>query len=204
MKGKLVLISALALLMLFLMILPVLAAPKEKVDFALYIRGSTPSGAWLHANGYLKVSPDKLYPPNSVPPPPPPEDYAVGHYIGAPFNPTNVWLVVDATTILYERLTYTATVDGSYNWLTNSAVYKIDEVVTIYTDSSKITVWGTLEIRTVDTHTAYLSPDFGVSGTFEGHGTGALEGVKVQGDNGRYMIGGLATRVREGIAMGWP
>src|SRR3990172_1808099 len=178
-------------IMLFSMT-PVLAVPKEKVDFALYIQGALPPSSWLYANGYLVGSPDKGYPGSN--PPPPPEGYAVRHYINAPFNPTNVWLVVNGETILYSRLDYTAAISGDINWLTkndNDANWKVDETVTIYTDASKNTVWGTLEINTVDSAAV---------GTFEGHGTGALEGVKVQGDS--LQISG--TRVREGIAMGWP
>ena len=189
-------------IMLFSMT-PVLAAPKEELDFALNIQGGLPSTEWLHANGYIVVSPDKRW---SYPgaPLPPPDGYAIRHYIDVPFNPTNVWVVINGETIPYSRLVYTAKVSGNVNYLNDmQANWKIDETVTIYTDSLKTTVWGTLEMRAVSHD--YLMPSLGVVvGTFEGHGTGALEGVKVQGDCSAIRILGVTTRVRGGIAMGWP
>ena len=178
------------------------AAPKETVTFNLYIQGGIPGG--LHATGQVVMSPDKRYDP---PPPdyPPPEGYAVMHFFDAPFKPTDVWLEVDGQTIPYSLLVYTATVSGSVNWLTETSDFKYDETVTIFSDSSKTTVWGTLEIRTV-THSPYPPPVGVVIGTFEGHGTGAIEGVKVQGTTSTEMIGSPSkpAKVRDGIAMNWP
>jgi len=189
-------------IMLFSMT-PVLAAPKEKVDFALYIQGATPSTAILHANGYLVGSPDEKW---ASPVLPPPDGCAVWHYINAPFNPTNVTLVIDGTTIPYSRLVYTAAISGNINWLNDQQTeWKVDETVTIYTSSAKTTVWGTLEMRTVSHSYFSPTPTLGmVVGSFVGHGTGALEGVKVQGDCSAIRILGVTTRVRGGIAMGWP
>ena len=174
---------------------PVLAAPKEELDFTLYIQGATPSSSTLHNNGYLKVSPDKNWTAG---------EYAVRHYINAPFIPTNVWLEIDGETIPSSRLVYTAEISGNINYLNDQqANWHLDETVTIYTDSTKTTVWGALEMlsRSHD----YLISSLGVVvGTFVGHGTGALEGVKVQGDVLIMRIAGVSTRIREGIAMGWP
>ena len=174
---------------------PVLAAPKEELDFKLCIQGSVPSSSTLHDNGYLKVSPDKNWTAG---------EYAVRHYIDAPFIPTNVWLEIDGETIPSSRLVYTAEISGNINYLNDQqANWHLDETVTIYTDSTKTTVWGTLEMlsRSHD----YLISSLGVVvGTFVGHGTGALEGVKVQGDVLVMRIAGVSTRIREGIAVGWP
>src|SRR4030066_215278 len=93
-------------------------------------------------------------------------------------------------------------ISGNINYLNDQqANWHLDETVTIYTDSTKTTVWGTLEMlsRSHD----YLISSLGVVvGTFVGHGTGALEGVKVQGDVLVMRIAGVSTRIREGIAVG--
>ena len=174
---------------------PVLAAPKEELDFTLCIQGATPSSSTLHDNGYLKVSPDKNWTAG---------EYAVRHYIDAPFNPTNIWLEINGETIPNSRLVYTAKISGNINYLNDmQANWHLDETVTIYTDSSKTAVWGTLEMlsRSHD----YLVASLGVVvGTFVGHGTGALEGVKVQGDVLIMRIADVSTRIREGFAVGWP
>lgn len=191
---------ALVVVMMLPTLAPVLAAPKEKVDFALYIQGSTPSSTWLHDHGYLVVSPDEKWSDSWVPPP---EGPAVYHYINMPFILTKVWLVLDGETIPYTRLDYTAAISGDRNRLTMMVDWKADETVTIYTDSSKTIVLGSLEMRTVS-RGPYIPTLDVVVGTFEGHGTGALEGVKVKGDTYSTMILGVPTRVRDGIAMDWP
>ena len=179
---------------------PVLAAPKEKVDFALYIQGALPSSTWLHENGYIRVSPDNRWPL----PPPPPEGPAVRHYFDAPFNPTNVWLVIDGTEIPYSRLSYTAAISGELHFISDTQNWRVHETVTIYTDSSKTTVWGTIEIRCVAQYDIPEASPGVPHGTFEGHGTGPLEGVKVKGYALSRTFSGVSTRAREGIAMGWP
>src|SRR4030067_3372590 len=107
-------------IMLFSMT-PVLAAPKEELDFTLYIQGATPSSSTLHNNGYLKVSPDKNWTAG---------EYAVRHYIDAPFNPTNVWVEIDGETIPNSRLVYTAKISGNINYLNDQqANWHLDEQV---------------------------------------------------------------------------
>jgi len=199
-----------AIFIIAVMILPtfatVLAAPKEQLDFVLYIQGGTAKSQWLHDNGYLVGSPDNKW--VAAVPLPPPEGCAVWNYINAPFVVKKVWLVIGGETIPYECLDYAATVSGPLNWLTKTSNFKIDETLTIYltpADKAAKNAWGTLEMRTVS-HSPYPPPTGVVVGTFEGHGTGALEGVKVQGTTRTEMIGTppVSTKVREGTATGWP
>jgi hypothetical protein len=200
-KGFMAAIALIALMMLSTLA-PVLAAPKEEKDFALYIQGSIAPNS--HANGYVVGSPDNKWTQPPPAPLPPPDGYAVMHYIDAPFNPSNVWVVIGEETIPFAHIVYAAEISGNINWLNDKqAQWKVDEKVTIYTDSSKTTVWGTLEMRTLSHD--YLSASVGVVvGSFEGHGTGALEGVKVQGDATAMISNNILTRVRDGVAVSWP
>lgn len=195
-KKVLILVITLVAVMMFSSLVPVLATPKNQVTFKLFIQGAVPSAASLHTNGYLFASPDKLF---AVPP-------VVGvsptwHYRDAPFNPTNVWLEIDGETIPYTRLSYTAFVSGEINWVESKQIFRVDEVVTIYTTEAKTTVLGTIDIHTRSIDVLPSTYDVAI-GTFVGHGTGDLEGVKVQGASLNENLPG-STRVRDGVATGW-
>ena len=199
-KVTIVAITLIAAMMLSSVAL-VLAAPKEEVDFALYLRGALAGDMeWCHEMGYLVVSPDNRW---VLPQVPPPEGYVVWHFVNAPFDATFYELVVNGETFPMERLDLTSTVSGTANWLTSHLNVKVDETVTIYTDETKSTVWGTIEMRSVKQNEWPVQP-LGLGGNFVGHGTGALSGVKVHGDAGTVDYGGLTTRSRIGTAMGWP
>jgi hypothetical protein len=188
-KKILVIVVGLIVALMLSSVALVLAAPKEKVDFALYFRGALAGDyEWCHANGYIVASPDKRWDLEQVPPP---EGYVVWHYNDAPYVATFVELVVDGTIIPMERLYYTATLSGTRNFVASHSSLIVDETVTIYDEEGN--EWGTIEMRAFNHR-------------FFGQGTGALSGVKVQGVAGPVMYGDppVNTRSRIGTAVGWP
>jgi hypothetical protein len=203
--NKKVTIVAVALIVAMMLssIALVLAAPKEKVDFALYIRGGLEGNfGEVHEDGYLVSSPNNRWVQPQVPPP---DGYNVWHFNNVePWIATFIEVVVNGETFLMERLDYEATISGNINWVTMHFNVKVDEIVTIYTNEDKEEVWGTIEMRTLKQN-PWQAPQTGLYGNFVGHGTEELAGVKVHGgDVGTVDYGGELTRARIGTAMGWP
>lgn len=99
---------------------------------------------------------------------------------------------------------YSASSDFNWNYETNDGTGHLRETVT-FADGS------TLEILVVDkVHNVY-APDMYGEGTFVGHGTGALKGVKVAGKDSMTPVWDpsypdlkWSEITREGTVMGWP
>ncbi len=96
-----------------------------------------------------------------------------------------------------EELSYDASMDYNRNVKQGFYVVTIREIITIYTDDTKTTPRGTLEIFNTGDNPA------GKGHIFVGHGTDEFEGVKVSGKSTR-VPGPPATIDRVGTVMGWP
>ncbi|MCW4031279.1 MAG: hypothetical protein NWE80_02845 [Candidatus Bathyarchaeota archaeon] len=101
-------------------------------------------------------------------------------------------VTIGDTTYSPPDVSYSCTIDGDYNVVTWLGHQRVRETVTFYCFSEP----ATLEILTIGS----LAHE-GV--VFTGHGTGALEGVKVQGTTWAVVLPPLAV-TREGTIMGWP
>jgi hypothetical protein len=62
---------------------------------------------------------------------------------------------------------------------------------------------GTINQQTAEVATGYGTPAMAGGGSLVGFGTGALEGVKIQGTSGFDFTNGFAL-ARVGTVMGWP
>ena len=90
-------------------------------------------------------------------------------------------------------VSYSCVIDGDYNVATFIGHQRVRETITFY-DGSEVV--GTIEILNIG--------KLGEEGVvFTGHGTGALEGVKVKGTTWAVVLPPLAV-TREGTVMGWP
>jgi len=96
------------------------------------------------------------------------------------------------TTYSSPDVSYSCKIDADYNVATLVGHQRVRETVTFYCFSEP----ATLEILTIGS----LAKE-GV--VFTGHGTGALESVKVEGTTWAVVLPPLAI-TREGTVMGWP
>ena len=87
---------------------------------------------------------------------------------------------------------YSCLIDRTINLATGTGAIRISESIVV--------AYGTLEIQTAETISGYDTSDYSIEGSFVGHGTGLLEGVKVQGITWRVSDG---EHIREGTVMGW-
>jgi hypothetical protein len=98
-----------------------------------------------------------------------------------------------------ECLSYFGLMDLMANQKQGFAVLRVRETITIYTDETKVTERGTIEILTQG-----VNP--GGNGLIvNGHGTGEFEGVKITGLTTTTPSGtGFLIVDRAGTVMGWP
>jgi hypothetical protein len=101
-------------------------------------------------------------------------------------------VTIGDTTYSSPDVSYSCTIDADYNVVTLVGHQRVRETVTFYCFSEP----ATLEILTIGSlvHEGVV---------FTGHGTGALEGVKVHGTTWAILLPPLAV-TREGTVMGWP
>lgn len=94
--------------------------------------------------------------------------------------------------------------EANMNWQTHTKPDSffnviVTETLYIYTDSSQLTLRGTLEMKAIGTNKA------GTGGTFVGFGTGEFEGAKIIGvSTGPTPVTSGLQLIREGTVMGWP
>jgi hypothetical protein len=186
-----VMVLALAIVMLTaqtLAVMPVQAAPKEKLYFKLYMEGYSEYGENYHSSPKKALGMD--YP-----------DQKTFHVKEGP------------STILYANITIgegidkkdfnttngdfavTSSVSFNFIWKTLTAMHKAEDTIT-FSDGS------TLEIQAVD-KLDFLT--FESEGTFVGHGTVNVQKVKIEGITyAAPLPSGLEGITREGTVMGWP
>jgi hypothetical protein len=114
---------------------------------------------------------------------------------GFVYTAFTVEVIVGATTYNLDPVGYSSSMDMMLNVVTGHGTIRVHEILT-FADGS------TLEIQTAETLWNYGSPDMVAGGSFVGHGTGSLEGVKVQGTSS--LAYGESGPTRVGIVMGWP
>lgn len=161
---------------------------EEKLDFLLHMEGTT------------RGPPENVWTADST-----------NHIQGLP------WIVVEdfyieigeegnVETIPKECLSYFGYLDIMVNQKQGFYVGTVKEIITVYTDSTKTTERGTIEIlNTAKTNSAVLNT------LFNGHGTDEFEGVKVNGrtvastmTNPNPPPANLLVLDRVGTVMGWP
>jgi len=95
---------------------------------------------------------------------------------------------------------YSACVDSMMDTVAGDGTVRVKETI-VFADGS------TFVITASEKFTGLVAPytSYSGSGSFEGHGTGALAGVKVQGTtNGYISLEYGMVNVRVGTVMGWP
>ena len=203
MKKVAVAVLAMALLMMTFAAVPVMAKPKEKVSYVLNV-SVVPAGLGTHQSPSWKL-PGYLAPP--------PEGAAVVHFRDDVLIVTTVLtLTINGVEIPKEYLEYKATVDYSLytvNWVSFDVpmVGKVDETIEIYTSTehTPANLWATVGGRCVFAYNYFAFITDMNTGTFEGHGTGALEGALAKGVSGNYFAGGVLLYFsREGTITNWP
>jgi hypothetical protein len=148
---------------------------QEKQYFKLYI-----VGAPNQATGEIWFTPDPVNGP-------------MKHGRNVEWGVTLVLQVtIGNTTYSPPDISYSCTIDGDYNVVTLGGHQRVREAVTFYCFSEP----ATLEILVIGSLAK-------VGVVFTGHGTGALEGVKVEGTTWTVVLPPLAV-TREGTVMGWP
>lgn len=161
---------------------------QEKLDFLLHMYGRT-SGP-----------PEKMWT----------TDDGITHIQGLPWIVTGDFYIEigdggSVETIPKECLSYQGALDITVNSKQGWYVGKVRETITIYTDASKTTERGTLDIlNSAKTNT-------GSNSMFDGHGTGEFEAVKIHGTstgvttpNPSPPPANFLTLDRVGTVMGWP
>lgn len=110
-----------------------------------------------------------------------------------PYSPDMSTIQLQVGGIVIPIVDYTCLIDRTINLATGTGTIRISESIVVAV--------GTLEIQTAETISGYGTSDYSVEGSFVGHGTGLLEGAKVQGMTWRVSDG---AHIREGTVMGWP
>jgi hypothetical protein len=178
--NKKVLVMAVALMAVALLATPMAASVRAgkgqgKQYFKLYIVGAPDQ-----TTGEISWTPDPVTGP-------------MKHGRNVEWGFTAVLQVtVGDTTYSSPDVSYGCTIDGDYNVVTLVGHQRVRETVTFYCFSEP----AALEILAIGS----LAEE-GV--VFTGHGTGALEGVKVEGTTWAVVLPPLAV-TREGTVMGWP
>jgi len=143
---------------------------QTKQSFELILVGAATPGA----NGHYWITEDKILQAR---------DYD--------FAETSVQVTVGG--VIKTVKAYSAVVDLSLDMITKDGTIRVRETITFDDDS-------TLELRVSEDVFDYKMPTYHTIGTFNGYGTGSLEGVQVVGTSSASPAG--ITRV--GITMGWP
>jgi hypothetical protein len=148
---------------------------EEKQYFKLYVVGRTNS-----ATGEIWFTPDPVTGP-------------MKHGRNVEWLSSKVLQVtIGSKTYSTPDISYSCVIDADYNIVTLVGHQRVRETVTFYCFAEP----ATLEILAIG--------DLGQAGVvFTGHGTGALEGVKVKGTTWAVVLPPLAV-TREGTIMGWP
>jgi hypothetical protein len=110
------------------------------------------------------------------------------------FSASYIEVTVGATTYIPDPASYSALMDFTLDLNTMTLYARIHESFAI--------AGGTIDQRTAELVTDYGTL-FNGGGDFVGFGSGALEGVKIQGTTGFDFTNGLALD-RVGTVMGWP
>ncbi len=173
-------------------VIPVQAAPKEKLGFQLYIEGvAVGYGPW----GTYHAGPRGTEDDN-----PEPKDLIqrTFHAKAVQFLAFNVELTINGETPLVyspseEKLDFVFAEKHSsnFNWATVTGTSKAEDTLIFYEADG--TVWGTLEISVRD-KIMYVPDEEGnpvlvSEGNIFGKGTGALKGAKVEGATSGEDIG---------------
>lgn len=109
-----------------------------------------------------------------------------------PYSPDMSTIQLEVGGNIIPIVSYSCLIDRTINLATGTGAIRISESITV--------AYGTLEIQTAETISGYGTSDYSVEGSFVGHGTGLLEGAKVQGITWRASDG---AHIRDGTVMGW-
>ena len=200
MNKKILMITLMLMVMLTISIIPVQAAPKEKLDFELY--WEAPIITDFDPLGLGHAGPKKSGG----------QDYPIQKTFHGRGISQDIWLAtININT--YDPLDFSEdflfdSVGGfEFNWKTMYSTLKTKESI-LFEDGS------TIELSIIE-RTNYVTLSF--EGTFVGHGTGALKGVKIVGttsggvayllpievEPGVWVDMPVMGFVRDGIIMGW-
>jgi len=182
--NKKVLVFAVALMAVAVLATPIIGTVmagkgQEKLDFLLHMVGTT------------MPPPDKVWAAG-----------VTGHVQGGNWIVTGDFYIEigeagAVETIPKECLSYVGKMDIMANAKQEFYVLTVRETITIYTDDTKLTERGTIEILTQGENPG------GKGLIVNGHGTGEFEGVKITGLT-TTTVGPPLIVDRVGIVMGWP
>jgi hypothetical protein len=156
---------------------------QEKQYFKIYLVGLPDQ-----STGEIRWTPDPITGP-------------IKHGRDVEWDLVDVFAVTIGSDTITEGISYSCKICADYNSVTSKGIQRIREIITFSDIDGEE---GTLEILAIG--------KLGDEGaTFTGHGTGALEGVKVGGTTWGSLIpwsgGGPPVRLevtREGTVRGWP
>lgn len=170
-------------LVIFAALVAVAMMATPLVGIAQAGKGQTTQYFMLYMEGMTTGPPERVWTSDGI-----------THLRGLPWIVIGAFKVtIGATTTSLTPADYSGYLDFNVNSKTMEFTITVHETITV--------AGGTLEIMSVDKMSAVTGIG---SGTFVGHGTGALEGVKVQGATSGQSVGGIDYITREGTVMGWP
>jgi len=111
------------------------------------------------------------------------------------FTASYIEVTVGATTYYPVVASYSCTMDFTLDLNTATLYARIHESFAV--------AGGTIDQQTAEVATGYGTPAMAGGGNLVGFGSGALEGVKIQGTTGFDFTNGFALD-RVGTVMGWP
>jgi hypothetical protein len=111
------------------------------------------------------------------------------------FTASYIEVTVGGTTYHPDVASYSCTMDFTLDLNTATLYARIHESYAI--------AGGTINQQTAEVATGYGTPAMAGGGSLVGFGSGALEGVKIQGTSGYDFTSGFALD-RVGTIMGWP
>ena len=171
MNKKILISTVMMLAMLTLLMIPVQAAPKEKLDFELYIEGRAIGwGEGAHAGPRGTEAAD-VTKPDLI--------QRTFHNKATVFEISSVILTIDGVPFKMTDGDFEISEDQSFNfnWGTMVGTSKAKDTITF---SNGEDVWGTLEISLREKMNFATMPPSS-EGIIFGKGTGALKGVKIEG-----------------------